>query len=400
MIANYENRLLLALERGNKKEIINLLNNGIDPLIPTSFTSYMDMIIERKGIKRQDIAQRADLSRSYSYKLLTGEKRTKDRDKIILLCMALEMVLEEVQTALDLYPFPRLNSQIKRDTLIIIAIKVKKSIDELDKWLSNVELPLLSRSKSEELSNFPPNRSKIDSKDKLQYTHSERICEERSEYMEVISKRGTSTLMCESMYAYDAEMVVKNKEGKVVYLHANYSYGDHFTVGDGSIYDWMTQGSEDEPNVTFYEEYESFEEASSSRYASFFQELDKMADEVKEKRDSYEDDTANYGWRCVGSFEEELILFCEVYSTKDNLYAQVKYFSTSDKYIFSVSKESYFKLFELGEDLYEAFMGHKKTVNFVEQGLTLEQAENSIYAPGYSWLKDKVKEYERHLNKQ
>ena len=36
--------------------------------------------------------------------------------------------------------------------------------------------------------------------------------------------------MCQGMYAYDEEMVVKDDEGKIVYLHANYSYGDHFTV--------------------------------------------------------------------------------------------------------------------------------------------------------------------------
>jgi transcriptional regulator with XRE-family HTH domain len=399
VIVNYETRLLSALERGSKKEIDNIFNNGIDPLIPLSFTSYMDMIIHKKGMKRQDIAQRADLSRSYSYKLLTGEKRTKDRDKIILLCMALEMAIEEVQTALDLYPFPRLNKQIKRDTLIILAIKNKKSIDELDEWLDKLELSLLSRSKSEDLGNFPPNRSIYKSKDNVQSNHSRKIGEERSTYMEVISKRGTSTLMCQDMYAYDAEMVVKNDEGKIVYLHANYSYGDHFTVSNASIYDWMTTASEEEPKVTFLEEYDSLESTSNSKYAGFFQELDKMTDEVKVKTDSDDDDTANYGWRCVGNVEGgKIILFCELYIAEQKEYAQVQYFPSNKKYIFSVSKESYFKLFELGPELYEAMIGRKKIVHFVEEGITLEQAEKSLYAPGYSWLRDKVKEYERHLN--
>lgn len=288
MFISYENRLLSALERGSKKEIDNIFNDSIDPILPASFTTYMDMIINKKVMKRQDIAQKADLSRSYSYKLLTGEKRTKERDKIILLCMAIEMTLDEVQTALDLYPFPRLNTNLKRDTLISIAIKNKKSIDELDEWLNKMDLPLLSRSKTEYPGFFPPNRSTKKSKDKVYSNHRETNYKERSIPMEVLSERCTSTLMCDGMYAYDAELAIKNDESKIVYLHANYSYGDHFTIADASIYDWMTTESDEEPNVTFIEEYDNLESALSSKYADFFRKLDKMTDDVKNKVEQYE----------------------------------------------------------------------------------------------------------------
>lgn len=399
MFISYESRLLSALERGSKKEIDSIFKDSIDSILPASFTAYMDMIIDKKAMRRQDIAQRADLSRSYSYKLLTGEKRTKDRDKIILLCMALEMILDEVQTALDLYPFPRLNTHIKRDTLIALAIKNKKNIDELDEWLSIANLPLLSRSKTEDLCTFPPNRSTNKSKDKVYSKHKESNLKERGILMEVMSERCTSTFMCDGMYAYDAEMAVKNDEGKLVYLHANYSYGDHFTVADVSIYDWMTNESDEEPNVTFIEEYDSLESALSSKYADFFIKLDKMTDDVKNNADNYDDDTANFGWRCVGKVEDgDIILFCEVYGPQEKEYAQVKYFTTSNKYLFSVSKESYFKLFELGEEFYKIMIGHEKTVHFIQEDVTLEQAEKSIYKPAFLWLKDKVEQYEKHLN--
>lgn len=101
--------------------------------------------------------------------------------------------------ALDLYPFPRLNTHFKRDTLISIAINNKKSIDELDEWLSIADLPLLSRSKTEDLDIFPPNRSTKKSKGKVYSNHRETNYKERSIPMEVLSERCTSTLMCDGI---------------------------------------------------------------------------------------------------------------------------------------------------------------------------------------------------------
>ena len=44
--------------------------------------------------------------------------------------------------------------------------------------------------------------------------------------------------------------------------------------------------------------------------------------------------------------------------------------------------------------------GHKKTVHFIEEEITLEQAEKSMYKPAFLWLKDKVEQYEKHLENE
>lgn len=51
--------------------------------VPVSFAAYMDELVKAKGLKRQDIFQRADLPQKYGYKLLTGESHTVDRDKLL-----------------------------------------------------------------------------------------------------------------------------------------------------------------------------------------------------------------------------------------------------------------------------------------------------------------------------
>ena len=49
-----------------------------------SFYQYMTSMIARSGFSRLQIAQRANISRDYTYKLLNGGKRTDERDYIIL----------------------------------------------------------------------------------------------------------------------------------------------------------------------------------------------------------------------------------------------------------------------------------------------------------------------------
>jgi hypothetical protein len=65
---------------------------------------------------------------------------------------------------------------------------------------------------------------------------------ERSQSMKPLEKRCMRTLIGPGRFAYDAEMVIE-EEGRVSFLHANYNNGEHFTVGDGSIFDYMTQQS-------------------------------------------------------------------------------------------------------------------------------------------------------------
>ena len=42
--------------------------------------------------------------------------------------------------------------------------------------------------------------------------------------------------LTEGSYAYDAEMKVELNSDKCIFLHANYSDGDHFTVADESFF--------------------------------------------------------------------------------------------------------------------------------------------------------------------
>lgn len=85
-----------------------------------SFYIYIRDLLAEKGIKQQTVFLKADIPERYGYKLLSGEKHTKQRDIILRICYAAEMTLDETQRALKKYGMPELYAKIPRDALLMI----------------------------------------------------------------------------------------------------------------------------------------------------------------------------------------------------------------------------------------------------------------------------------------
>lgn len=113
-----------------------------------SFVTYMDELISARGLKRQDVFQRADIPQKYGYKLLTGESHTRDRDKLIRIFLAMNLSLKEVKRGLELYGMPLLYPRIKRDAILMIAFnRGCSSVDEVNRLLTENGEAELSRSR-------------------------------------------------------------------------------------------------------------------------------------------------------------------------------------------------------------------------------------------------------------
>lgn len=85
-----------------------------------SFSVYIKELLRQKGLTQQKVFLIADISERYGYKLLSGEKHTKQRDVILRICYAAECSLEETQKALRKYEMPQLYAKIPRDALLMI----------------------------------------------------------------------------------------------------------------------------------------------------------------------------------------------------------------------------------------------------------------------------------------
>ncbi|MFG6333318.1 MAG: hypothetical protein K1W28_16140 [Lachnospiraceae bacterium] len=89
-------------------------------LTDADFTVYMKDILSEKALTQQLVFLRADVPERYGYKLLSGEKRTRQRDVILRICYAAEMSLAQTQRALKKYEMPELYAKRPRDALLMM----------------------------------------------------------------------------------------------------------------------------------------------------------------------------------------------------------------------------------------------------------------------------------------
>lgn len=104
-------------------EFSEYLSKNAESMISSdrAFSEYIRAIIKKNKLRKQDIFLAADIPERYGYKLLTEEKRTRQRDVILRICYASELTLDETQTALKLYRMPQLFAKVPRDALIMIC---------------------------------------------------------------------------------------------------------------------------------------------------------------------------------------------------------------------------------------------------------------------------------------
>ena len=101
-----------------------------------SFSTYIKNILANKHMTQQEVFLKADIPERYGYKLLSGEKRTKQRDIILRICYASDLSLSETQRALKKYELPELYAKKPRDALLMIIFNEKPgSIIDVNSFL-------------------------------------------------------------------------------------------------------------------------------------------------------------------------------------------------------------------------------------------------------------------------
>lgn len=102
-----------------------------------AFSIYMKNLIYQKNLTQQRIFIDADIPERYGYKLLAGEKKTRQRDILLRICYAARFTLAETQRALKIYELPQLYAKIPRDALLMIAFNDRPgSIIEVNVFLT------------------------------------------------------------------------------------------------------------------------------------------------------------------------------------------------------------------------------------------------------------------------
>jgi hypothetical protein len=136
------------LEHTHPKDIGNFVKANEDDMLDgnRNFMKYMNEKLKEKGLQKQDVLLRADISQGYGYKLLSEEKVTKQRDIILRICYAAEFTLKETQQALKIYHMDTLFARDPRDALLMTFFNEHPGsiIDINEMLLANKMTPLRS----------------------------------------------------------------------------------------------------------------------------------------------------------------------------------------------------------------------------------------------------------------
>ena len=113
-----------TLENVHTKDFDTFLENNKEHMMTESetFSVYVKELFKQKGTTQQKVFLEADIPERYGYKLLSGEKRTKQRDIIYRICYAAHFTLEETQESFKKYEMPELYVKIPRDALLMIML--------------------------------------------------------------------------------------------------------------------------------------------------------------------------------------------------------------------------------------------------------------------------------------
>ena len=87
--------------------------------------------------------------------------------------------------------------------------------------------------------------------------------------IKIIDKKAERTPVIPPPFAYNAEITIE-EDGKILYVHVCDHAETVYSVAEKSIYDYMTQKTDKFEEVDFIEEYLDEDEATTSKYAPYF----------------------------------------------------------------------------------------------------------------------------------
>lgn len=125
---------LLDLLR-NTSKLTDFMDKASDELMEIEpLHHYLQHIIEEKGLKRSEIIRFSGLDRGYAYDILAG-KKLPSRDKVLAICFAMKLSLEETQNLLKYTGYPQLYIRVQRESVLLYALQHGLSVTDVNMLL-------------------------------------------------------------------------------------------------------------------------------------------------------------------------------------------------------------------------------------------------------------------------
>ncbi|MCM1253691.1 MAG: hypothetical protein NC321_12790 [Clostridium sp.] len=102
----------------------------------------LNALLKEKCLKKSEVIKRSGLDRKYAYEILSGKKKPA-RDKILALCLSMQLSIEETQRLLITSGYPQLYAKVERESVILFALQNHLSVLETNEHLDEMGLGIL-----------------------------------------------------------------------------------------------------------------------------------------------------------------------------------------------------------------------------------------------------------------
>ena len=132
---------MIAMRRKNTDDLNQELMSApdIDSYIKNNQTSFAERSVtellasfyQRQGLSKAELARRSCMSEVYLHQVFAG-RRNPSRDKLLCLCIGMELSFDETQELLKEAAYAQLYPRIKREAVIIHGIVHHTPLEEIN----------------------------------------------------------------------------------------------------------------------------------------------------------------------------------------------------------------------------------------------------------------------------
>lgn len=366
------------------KKISRYRNEIYSNTTAVSFSIFIDEKLREKEMTREMLAIALGYSEGEEAKrkaqtlkhTIGREGYTTNRDRIIAICLALEMSHPETDKALFLYGMLPLSDFDIREKLLIQALTDHIGFSETNRLLKKAGLNPLEIEKTKQTTGPHIIREPME--------EFVRISGPTYSYGDFVGDCSLSGLHYPGSYAFDGEMILQDKSGIRYTLETS----------DGGIYTIKREVV----NGTFLsvDMYTSLSECMDGRFSKYFLELeDGIRRKVKEVL-SIMDDTRNYMIRFDAEVRNcQLDLFAETFNYNCPEYSEYYQMERiNGKFRMTVTHESIFMKRHLGKQ-YSRFFTHAHDTDEIAAYYSVEDIQKSEESNRSStyWKEERIKHF-------
>lgn len=131
------------MEEPLTEELLNELISSQDPAaylgqhrpVQRDLASYLQELLESKGLERKDVVNESQINYTYGYQLFTGRRKNPSRDMVLQIAFAMHLTLRETDRLLQVAGVSRLYCKERRDAIVVFCLSRGLSLSETNETL-------------------------------------------------------------------------------------------------------------------------------------------------------------------------------------------------------------------------------------------------------------------------